>query len=322
MPFMYKTVLRLLMAIAIVTGGGLQAASYGTWSQAVSLPGYPAPGAPATVTLASPGAEPRTRLRYKVAAGTKETLTVTTGISLTMSMEGMAMPTMDMPQIKLTADMGVTGVAPNGDITYDVAFTSMTAEAAPGMDPSLAAMMQGASGGITALKGSITMSDRGVNRSATLDVDKVTDPNLRQTLSALSSSLESMSMPMPEEAIGVGAKWEVRQAIKAAGAQTFQRVECELVAVDGQGATIRVKSDQTAPPQGITNPALPPGSTVSIDKLAGTGTGTVAVRFSSLVPTSEMMSSTSMAMAMDMGGQTQKVAVDTKVKVSIAPKKN
>ncbi len=83
-----------------------------------------------------------------------------------------------------------------------------------------------------------------------------------------------------------------------------------------------MKLEQTAPPQGITNPALPAGSVVNIEKLAGTGTGTIALRFNSLVPTSEMSSSTAMAMAMDMGGQTQRMAVDTKVKVSIAPKKN
>jgi hypothetical protein len=52
-----------------------------------------------------------------------------------MVMEGMAMPQMDMPVMKMTADVGVTGVAANGDVTYDVAFTAMTAEAQPGMDP-------------------------------------------------------------------------------------------------------------------------------------------------------------------------------------------
>ncbi len=207
-----------------------------------------------------------------------------------MSMEGMSMPTMDLPLMKLTADMAVTAVAPNGDITYDVAFTGMTAEAAPGMDPSLAAMMQGAADGITALKGSATISDRGVSRTTTINVDKITDPNLKQTLSAVANSLEGMSMPMPEEAVGVGAKWEVRQASKAAGAQTFQKIECELASVDAQGATIRVKLEQTAPPQGITNSALPAGSVVNIEKLAGTGTGTIALRFNSLIPTSEMSS--------------------------------
>ncbi len=62
---MPKTLLRSLMAVAIVTGGGLKAADYGVQSQAVSMPGYPVPGSPATVTLALPGAEPRTKLRYK-----------------------------------------------------------------------------------------------------------------------------------------------------------------------------------------------------------------------------------------------------------------
>ena len=200
---MRNTFLTSLFAVACLTGSGLSAAPP-QQAPAVSLPGYPAPGSPPTVTLASPGAEPRLRLRYKPAMGYKETMTMAMTMGITMAMEGMSMPAMDLPVMKMTADVGVTGVAPNGDVTYGVAFTGMTAEALPGMDPTIAAMAQGTADSIKALKGSVTMSDRGIHKSSTMNADQIADPLLKQMLSSMSSSLESMSMPLPEEPVGGG----------------------------------------------------------------------------------------------------------------------
>ena len=312
---MRNKMLTSFLAAACLTGGAISAAP--PPQSPVSLPGYPAPGTAPTVTLASPGAEPRTRLRMKPAAGQKETMAMTMNIGLSMVMEGMSMP-MEMPVMKLTADIGVSSVAPNGDITYDVAFTGMTTEG--GGDPAMAGMAQGAADGIKALKGSVTMSDRGVNKSSTMNVDQIADPTLKQLLSSMSSTLESMSLPFPEEPVGVGGKWEVRQAIKSAGAQTFQRIECEVVSVDAQGVTIKTKIEQTIPQQAITNPALP-GATMNVEKGAGTSAGTTTMRFNALVPTNETTGTTAMAMAVEMGGQTQRMSVETRMKVSIAPQK-
>ena len=315
---MPKIIVTSLLAAACLTGS--LGAAQPQQTPAVSLPGYPAVGSPSAVTLASPGAEPRTRLRYKPAAGSKESMTMSMTMGINMVMEGMSMPAMDMPIMKMTADIAVSGVAPNGDVTYDVAFTGMTAEPLPGMDPSLAAMAQGTAETIKALKGSVTMTDRGINKSSSINADQVADPLLKQMLGSLSGSLESMSMPFPEEAVGVGGKWEVRQAIKSGGAQMFQRIQVEVVSVDAQGVTLKTNVEQTIPQQSMSNPALP-GATMNIEKGGGMSAGTTTVRFNSLVPTSESTGSTAMAMAIDMGGQVQKMSVETKLKVSIAPQK-
>jgi hypothetical protein len=184
----------------------------------------------------------------------------------------------------------------------------------------MAAMAQGTADSIKALKGTVTMSDRGINKSSSMNVDQIADPLLKQMLSSMSSSLESMSLPFPDEAVGVGGKWEVRQAIKSAGAQMFQRIECEVASVDAQGVTIKMKLEQTIPQQSVANAALPGGS-LNVEKGAGASTGTTTTRFTNLVPTSETVGSTAMAVAVDMGGQTQRMSIETKLKVSIAPQK-
>jgi hypothetical protein len=282
-----------------------------------ALAGYPAVGTPATVTLLSPGAAPRAPVRYRIAPGTKNTMAMSMAMSMAMTMGEMAAPALDMPVMKLTADLTVTSVAANGDATYDLQFTGMDAETRPGQDPSAAAMLKSSAQGITAIKGTVVVSNRGVNRSARFDLDKVGDPMLKQMLGSLSTSIESMSTPLPEEAIGVGARWEVRQAFTTAGTATFQRAEYELVSADTGGVTMRVSVDQTAPRQMVDNPALPPGATMEVEKISGTGAGSMTLRLDSLVPSGELSSTSNAQMNATVGGQSQRIVVETKIKMTI-----
>jgi len=281
----------------------------------LSMPGYPAVGAPSTVTVLAPGAAPRSPLRYKIAADHKSVMDMTMGIGMNMNVGGQAMP-MDMPPILMSATIDVTSVAANGDVTFNLAFTKMGV--GPGADPNIAAAMEAAGASITALKGSATVSSRGVTKSAKLDFSKV-DPTMQQALGQMTSSVENISMPLPEEAVGMGARWEVRQTVSGNGLTMFQRAEYEVTAMDASSVTVKVKLDQQAPAQPFSNPSLPPGIDATVDKMTGSGTGTMTIRFDSLVPTSTLETLSSMVMGMNMGGQVQSMSTDTRMKMTIAP---
>jgi hypothetical protein len=145
----------------------------------------------------------------------------------------------------------------------------------------------------------------------------VTDPQIKQIFSQMTSSIENLSMPFPEDAVGAGARWEVRQTMSANGLVLFQKSDFELVSIDGPTVTLKVKTEQTAPAQPISNPGLPEGAEMSLEKLSGTGSGTVIIRLDSLVPASELDSTTSTVMTINMGGQTQSVSVDGTMKLTI-----
>jgi hypothetical protein len=138
-------------------------------------------------------------------------------------------------------------------------------------------------------------------------------------MGSVTNSLTSLSMPLPEEPVGVGARWEVRQASVSGGLTMFQKVECELKALDPRSATLAIKIDQTAPPQPMNNPSLPAGATVMVDSVTGTGTGTMKVALDSLVPTSEADSRTTMVMSVNSGGSPQPISIETTVKLAVAP---
>jgi len=266
----------------------------------------------------APGAAPLRALRYSIPAGHKGGMDLTMALSIAMNVGGMALP-MDMPPMKIGIDIAVTGVAPNGDISYDVAFTSVTVESTPGANPAAVQAMQAALAGMTTIKGAATVSNRGITKSARLDVG---DPALKQILGQMASTIENLSNPFPEEAIGVGARWEVRQAMAAAGQTSFLRSEYEVVSVSGSTVSLKVKADHTAPPQSVVNPDLPAGSEMRLDKMAGSGAGTIVIQLDSMVPTSEMSSTTLAEMTMSMGGQTQAISAESKIKISVAPRKD
>ena len=281
--------------------------------------GYPAVGSPAIVKLLAPGTAPLTQLRYKIPVGFKTSGLMAVTMGLTMNMAGMALPAMDLPTMKMTFDVSVSGVAPSGDATYDLAFTDMTTEAAPGLDPSVAAMIQGSAAAIKEVKGTATVSNRGVVRSTNFDLSKMSDPNLKQALQQVAGQLEAMAMPLPEEAVGTGARWESRAAVNAGGMATYVRTEYELVSASASTVQLRVKQETMAPPQPVSNPMLPPDAQVQVEKLAGAATGTVTLKLDGLVPTSEMSGTTNTTMSLTMAGQTQQMGIDIKTKMSVGP---
>jgi len=280
------------------------------------MPGYPAVGAPPTVKLLAPGAEPRTALRYTIAANSKARAEMTMNMTMAMSVAGMSMP-MNMPGMKMTIDLAVTNVAANGDFSYDVAFTGFTMDAGADGNP-LAAALESVQSSITSMKGSATVSNRGVTKTSKMDA---ADPTVSQALGSMTSEAQNFSMPFPEEAVGVGARWEVRQASTNGGQTIFQKTTYEVTSIAGPAVTMTVKSEQTAPPQSVSNPNLPAGAEIYLDKMTGTSEGKVTIRLDNLVPTSEMTSTSSMSMTMNMGGQSQPLASDNTTKITIAPAK-
>lgn len=275
-----------------------------------ALAGYPAAGAPATVTLLAPGAEPRTPIRYKVPAGYKSGMDMTMGIGMSMNMAGTVVP-VDMPPMLMSATVDVTNAAANGDVTFAVAFTKMGV--GPGADPNVAAAMESAGASITALKGTATVSNRGITKSVKLDMSKV-DPAMQQMLGQMTSQVENVSLPFPEEAVGVGGRWEVRQTMNSGGITMFQKMELEVTAMDAGSVTLKGKIEQQAPPQSFSSPMMA-GVDATIDKMSGSGTASMTIRLDALVPTSTVETISSMVMSV----QGQSISSDTRMKVTVVP---
>jgi hypothetical protein len=270
------------------------------------------------LNVISTGAAPKTALRYNVPATYKEHMDATTMMSMSMDMGGMSMPAMSMPGIKVGADLTVTNVSSAGDVTYSMAFTGLDLV---GGDPSIAGTMQGSMPDLKSVQGTATISNRGVTRKVDMDLSKINDSAVAQLMGTMSEQLKNVALQLPEEPVGVGAHWQVKTSQNGNGVAMSVTTDYELVSFDGKTASLKTKTDMSAPPQAVSNPALPPGSDVRLEKMTGAGTGTVSIALAGLVPTSESSLDMTMVMDLNMGGQAQTMSMTNSIKTSIGPRK-
>lgn len=303
--------------------GLLAVANLGTLAlaQAPTQAGFPALGSPPIVTISSTGAEPRQAIRYAIANGRKDHMTLDLRMSIAMDMAGMAMPSMQLPTMRMGADLSVTDVNAAGDASYKMAFTDLNWVKSSDVDPDIMAALQASAVDLTTLSGGATISSRGISRNVTLDTSKVTNPQVAQMMGSMSSAIQQLSLPFPEEAVGIGARWTVRQAMSTGAMQTYQKFDVEVTALDATSCTFKIASEQSAPPQAVTLPGLPPGVQASLESLSGTGTGTMTVHFDSLVPQSEATMKTATVMNVAMGGDSQRMSVQASIGMKVAPAK-
>ena len=284
--------------------------------------GYPAIGQPAIVTLVSPGATPRAALRYAIGGDYKAHMDMAMLMGMSMEMAGIPAQTMQMPAMKMGADVGVKSVTPSGDVTFDFAYTSVRLDETAGVDPSLASLVQSMDAEFKKVRGSATMNARGATHGSTMDLSTVSDPRISQMLGSLATSLDNVTIPLPEEAVGAGARWESRQTIQSNGLQVYQKTLWELVAVEGKTVKLKTTTEQMAPPQPMNSPSMPAGADMSLSKFSGGGSGTVTLHLDGLVPTSEINSTTNMTMSVSAGGSSQQMSVGITLKLTIAPGKS
>jgi hypothetical protein len=283
--------------------------------------GYPAVGGTPIVTVVAPGAEPRRPLRFVVPFGRQDHMTMDMTLGLTMSMPGMEMPSMKMPTMRVGVDLGVTSVSPGGDMSFKMAYTDMKWVNTEAVDPSIVSALQALPLDITKISGTGVMSSRGIGRNIKIDLPKDLDPQMTQMFGSMSDALGSFTVPFPEEAIGIGGRWEVRQSLVAGGVTSFQKITVEVTGLDARTVTVKTTMEQQAPPQPMKSDTLPAGATASVEKMSGSGTGTISMPLDSLVPTSDATITTSLAMTVNMAGQTQSMTVQTTVGAAIRPVK-
>jgi hypothetical protein len=134
-------------------------------AQTPTLAGYPAPGSPALIKLIDAGAQPRKALRYAIPATFKSGMDMTMTMAMNVSVMGQAMP-MNLPAMKMSADVAATSIAANGDTSYTLAFSGVNVEGGADANPMLTSALQGVQSAITGIKGTATISNRGTVKSA------------------------------------------------------------------------------------------------------------------------------------------------------------
>jgi hypothetical protein len=267
------------------------------------------------VKLLANGSEPRTVLRLHPAAGDKQTTIMTLKMGTVTSVAGQAMPAMNMPAMVMTMDITVKDVSAAGDINYELVFSDATVAEDTNIQPAVAAAMKTSLASIRGLTGTGRMSDQGIVKSMEIKLPADAAPQLSQSLNQMKESFSSSAIPLPEEAVGPGAKWEYKTRIKSQGMSIDQTLAYELVAVEGDRITLRSTLSQNAANQKIQNPAMP-GLKVDLNKMTGAGTGSSTYDLTHLMPVTGTLDE-KIGINMSMNAGQQKQAMDMKMDMNI-----
>lgn len=272
------------------------------------------------VKVLAPGAEPRQVLRLQPKPGDHQTLSLDMKVSMEVKAGQAQTPAMKLPAMKMALEATVKDVAADGDITYDMVTGDASVADEPGTIPQVVEAIKTAFANFKGVSGTGRISNRGVSKGVEMNVPEGANPQLRQFIEQMKESFSRFTAPLPEEAVGAGARWEAKMPIKTQGMTQEQTTVYELVSLEGTRMSTRSTVTQRASSQTIDNPAMP-GMKAQLTRMSGQGKGQVTSDLTRILPldgTAELH--TDMAMTMDMGGQKQPMALKTDMSVRLEGK--
>ena len=259
-------------------------------------------GAP-TVTLISAGSDPKLPLRLTPTVGATQKSTMIMRMAMQMTMSGQEIP-MKLPGMKMGMSSTVGSVNEAGDATYTFKLDSAEVMDEAGVNPMVASAMKDGISGIVGMNGKAVVTNRGYAKDAKLNLPANVNPQMKQMLDGFQQSMNQMSTPLPEQAVGVGAKWQVVQKIDQNGMKIDQTATFELLERKGNIAKTKFTLVQTAPAQSIMNDELPAGASAKLKSLKGGGSGTATLNLTKVMPSdSKANISSEVSMAISQGGQ-------------------
>lgn len=244
----------------------------------------PMAGEPAVVALVDAGAEPREPLRLQLAAGQAQTMQMTMRMAMDMELAGSKIPRISSPPMQMMMALSVKEITPEGDIRSDFSLDKIEVLDDKNSPPEMVTQMRALLGTMQKLSGTSTVTPRGIVKAADFTLPPDLNPMLRQSMDGMRQQVHQLSVPFPEEALGVGAKWTVTQNLEQNGMKLQQVVAWELKERSGTVVKLASTVTQTAEPQEMKPPGMQPGAKAMLESLSSSGQGSTEVDLAKLAP--------------------------------------
>ena len=272
------------------------------------------------VKLLQPGTEPRQALHLHPKAGDKQALSLILKIGMSTKVGATEAPSMKIPSITMSLEGTVKEVSPQGDIAYELKMGEPTLAEDSSVMPQIAAALKSALSVMKNSSSTGTMSAHGVNKAVDFKVGAGGTPQDRQMLDQLKDSLSILEVPLPDEPVGPGAKWEMNRRVNAQGIKLDQTQTFELVSIEGEQLTLKSTLSQRAGSQKISSPNMP-SAKVDLNSLKANGTVNITVDQTRFLPVAGNSAvHTETVMAMGAAAQKQAVTITLDMDLSLESK--
>lgn len=280
---------------------------------------FPAAGAPPAFKLVSAGAEPRRALRYRLAAGVTHTLVMTMRMSIGVEVDGREAPVQRTPAIRMVLECRVREADERAMRLEFSAPQPPELLETEGVPPAMIEAMRKGLGPLSSMRGQVEATSRGVVTKARVEFGPGLDPGASQMLQSMQQSMEQASVPLPEEAVGAGARWKMLQRVQGSGITIYQVASFTLERIEGQIATLAVTVEQLGPRQDMQMPGGPGGARAELASMHGRGEGRSAVDLRSPVPRSSVDLDSTLRMNVQAQDRTVHMGMRNRMQLQMEP---
>jgi hypothetical protein len=220
-------------------------------------------GSETTVALLAAGSEPRRALRMHPTMGARSAVRLMIGIPEVETKVGDRVERKQKyPTQTMVLETDVAEVEHDGDYRYVLSWSDVRVEESPDLSRDFQAQMARRYAELAGTKGTVRASSRGFEIENSLEPN----PEPGTPLSAarnVRQALRQLAVPLPDEPVGVGARWSANTTLNTDLVELRQAANYELEALDGDHCRIRASFEQTS--------SKPPTSNVPSTKATGSG---------------------------------------------------
>ncbi|MFO0761105.1 MAG: hypothetical protein U0359_31795 [Byssovorax sp.] len=269
-------------------------------------------GSPPIVTMLDAGGEPRSDLGYALTKGNTQKLSMGMDMTMAMKMGPKALPPTTIPHMVVLLDMNTADQNGAGEWKIDSKLTSLSIEAKGAADKPVADALRPQLDSLKGLGIGYWVNTRGQVRDTKIDVPASLPGAAQQMIQGMNQSFEAMVVPLPKDAVGTGARWQVVSRLASSGADMLQWATYTLRSRAGSKATIEVNLTQLAASDTIKVPGAPPGTAAMVKDFHSGGSGMQQLDTKVIAPEGGAMQiKTSMTIGVKDGSLDQETSIDT-----------
>jgi hypothetical protein len=274
----------------------------------VTDPGPPLRVLP-TMRILDQGLTPRAPIRYRVAPGQTETLYLELARAQAMQAGGEGAQS-GLPPVQLQVKMGPASPTRRGFIRHPVEITQVRiSEMAQKMSPAQREKMEQTMAPLLNVRGWSEIDIQGRVRRAEFQGMDAVPPDLLTLLGNIRTAL--LSVPFPDEPLGIRARWEVERKVQFSGVWADQVVTYHIEKIEDGQLQLQITARQTAAPQTIGSGRL--------EAYQASVLGSSVVRLAHFTPFSEAEATSQMRIKRQSPTGPQMVRVETRTAVRLYP---
>ena len=250
--------------------------------------------------LLDSGDAPRRRLRYSWTLGKREPLTLDMRTSIVGDPSAGQLPDIPLPSVQVALAIKPRNVADDGTLTYDWHVTWARVVSDDRSAPQVADAMRTEVVAVEHLSGRGTVDSRGLVKNLSVDpLEGAEEITSRPIALQVLQTLWTVAAPLPDEEVGLGARWQRVSELAAKTARATQTDVFTLATCDGAQGTLDDALTQTAPEQTLSVPGMDNGSRAQMGSMLASGSAKTRFDLSRLVPETRFRGTTTMVLSSD-----------------------